>query len=199
MGRIMSSSTGTLVLHCALESAKDGGKTGHLHILASLSGTIKDATLVVRSGELLGCNYLGKIGKEAVRVLLQADALKALFVRHDVSKFTPHSGMPSLEDILRELHYSQPAESVKPHPTKQVLPKAYNGGTGKLNRAAEILTTVIGEEEARQQIGNLMKQYSTEGDAEDFVGACIDLASLYVGEPTAMLMFDEIAVQLAEN
>lgn len=199
MGSIMSSSTGSLVLHRALESAKDGSKTGHLHILAKLSGTVKDATLVVKSGELLGCNYLGKVGKEAVSVLLQADPLKALFVRHDISKFTPHSGIPSLESILRELHHSQPAESVKPHPSKQVLSTANDRGSGKLNRAAEILTVVIGEEDARQQIGSIMKQYSTEDDVEGFVGACIDLATLYVGEQTARLMFDEIAVQLAET
>lgn len=199
MGGIMSSSTGSLVLYRAIESAKDGSKTGHLHILAKLSGTVKDATLIVKSGELLGCNYFGKVGKEAVRVLLQADALKALFVRHDISKFTPHSGIPSLEGILGELHHSQPAESVKPHPTKQVLPNTYNGGTGTLNRAAEILTSVIGEEEARQQIGSIMKQYPTEDDAEDFMRACIDLAALYVGEPTARQMFDDMAVQLAET
>lgn len=194
----MSGTTGAMVLHYALESAKNGGKTGHLHIITSLSGTVKDATLVVKSGELLGCSYLGKVGMEAVRVLLQADALKALFVRHDVSKFTPQSGIPSVEDILRELHYSQPAESVKQQATKHASPKTYNTRAGKLNRAAEILTTVIGEEEARQQVGNIMKKYSSEDDAEDFVEACIDLATSYVGEMTARLMFDEIAVQVAE-
>jgi hypothetical protein len=195
----MSSITGSMVLHGALVSAKDEGKTGHLHILASLSGTVKDATLVVKSGELLGCNYFGKVGKEAVRILLQANALKALFVRHDVSRFTPHSGIPSVEDILRELHNCQSDESVKQQPTKQASPKTFYTDAGKLNRAAEILTTVIGEEETRLQIRDIMKKYSTEDEAEHVVEACIDLASSYVGEMTARLMFDEIAVQAAET
>ena len=194
----MSSSAGSLVLHYALESAKDGGKTGHLHILAKLSGTVKDATLIIKSGELLGCTYLGKIGREAVRFLLQADALKALFVRHDVSKFTPHSGIPSVEDILRELHDSLPPEPVKQPPIIRTSPKTDNTRAGKINRAAEILTTVIGEEEARLQVTNIMKRYSTEDDAENFVEACIYLAASYVGEMTARLMFDELAVQSAE-
>lgn len=187
-----------LVLHSALESAKGERKTGNIHVLAKFSGAIKNAILVVHSGELVGCNYLGKVGKEAIRVLLQAVALKALFVRHDVSDFTPQSGIPSLEDILRELHKAQPAESAAQQSSRQTIPKAYTGCAGKSNRAAEILASVIGEEEARLQIRRIMKQYSAEDGIEEFIEACIDLATSYVGEQIARAMFEEIADQATE-
>ena len=188
-----------LVLHSALESARGERKTGNIHVLTQISGSIKNAILVVHSGELVGCNYLGKVGREAVRGLLQAVALKALFVRHDVSEFTPQSGIPSLEDILRELHSAQPAESAAQQSTKQTIPKAYTGRAGKSNRAAEILATVVGEEEARLQVRNIMKQYSAEDGIEEFIEACIDLATSYVGEQIARAMFEEIAVQATES
>jgi len=198
MGFMSTTATDSLVLHYALESAKDKRKTGHIHIIASLSGSVKDAILVVKSGELVGCNYFGMVGKEAVRVLLQADALKSLFVRHDVSKFTPHSGIPSVEEILHKLHHIHPAESAVQQSTKQAIPETHNKG-GKLHWAAEILATVVGEEEARIQIRDIMKQYSIEDDAEDFIEACIDLATMYVGEQTARLMFEEVSSSVTET
>ncbi len=194
-----TTATDSLVLHYALESAKDKRKTGRLHIIASLSGSVKDAILVVKSGELVGCNYVGMVGKEAVRVLLQADALKSLFVRHDVSKFTPHSGIPSVEEILHQLHSIHPAESAVQQSTKQAQPGTHKKGGGKLHWAAEILATVIGEEEARIQIRDIRKQYSIEDDVEDFIEACIDLATMYVGEQTARLMFEEISNSVIET
>ncbi|MDH3438461.1 MAG: hypothetical protein OEN48_15925, partial [Betaproteobacteria bacterium] len=72
------STANALVLNYALESAKDERKTGNLHVLARLSGSVQNALLVVKSGELIGCSYFDRVGKDAVRMLVQAVALKAI-------------------------------------------------------------------------------------------------------------------------
>ncbi|MDH3410972.1 MAG: hypothetical protein OEM98_00660, partial [Gammaproteobacteria bacterium] len=119
-------------------------------------------------------------------------ALKAIFVRRDISEFTPHPGIPSVEDILSELHSSQLAESAVQQPVKQSTPVAHPRDAGNLRLATDILATVIGEDEARLQTREIMKRHSPDDDVEEFVEACIALAAPFVGEHIAVMMFEEI-------
>ena len=146
---VMSNTHNVLILKYALTSAKYGKKTGNLHVFASLGGSLKNAILVVESGELIGCRYLDKVGKSAVRDLLQAVIVKTLFIQRDISGFKPHLGMPSIEEILSRLRSSQSADSAVQQPSNQSTPLVRPRSTGNLRRAAVFLANVIGEEYSR--------------------------------------------------
>ena len=189
----MGNAYNAFMLRQALTSAKYERKTGNLHVFTSFSGSLKNAILVVESGELIGCRYLDEVGKSAVRVLLQAVIVKTLFIQRDISGFTPHLGTPSIEEILSRLRSSQSADSAVQQPSNQSTPLVRPRSTGNLRRAAVFLANVIGEDKARQQVLEVTKQLSPDDNAEEFVETCIDLAASSVGEPKARMMFEEMS------
>lgn len=165
----MGNTNNAFILRQALTSAKYESKTGNLHVFTSVSGSLKNAMLVVESGELICCNYLDKIGKNAVRDLLQAVIVKTLFIQRDISGFTPHQGIPSIEDILLELRSSQSADSAVQQPTHQSTPLVRPRSAGYLRRAAEFLGNVMDEDKARLQIQDIIKQLTPDDNVEKFL------------------------------
>ena len=164
----MGNAYNAFMLRQALTSAKYERKTGNLHVFTSFSGSLKNAILVVESGELIGCRYLDEVGKSAVRVLLQAVIVKTLFIQRDISGFTPHLGTPSIEEILSRLRSSQSADSVVQQPSSQSTPLVRPRSTGYLRRAAEFLGNVIDEDRTSLKIQEIATQFSPDDGVEEF-------------------------------
>ena len=165
----MDNANNTFMLRRALTSAKYEKKTGNLHVLTSLNGSLKNAILVVKSGELIGCSYLDTIGKNAFRDLLQAVIVKTLFIQREISEFTPHQDMLSIGKFLAKVHSSQSAESVVQQPSHQSTPVVPPRSASYIRQATEFLGGVIGKDKARRQVQEIAKQHSPEHAIEEYL------------------------------
>jgi len=165
----MGSTNNAFTFRQALTSAKFERKTGNLHVFTSVSGTLKNAMFVVRSGELICCNYLDKISKNAVHDLLQSVIVKTLFIQRDISGFTPHQGIPSIDDIVIKLLSGQSANSVVQQPAHQSTPLVRPRNAGYLRRVADFLGNVIDEDKARLQIQEITNQFMPDDEVEKFL------------------------------
>ena len=187
----MNNANQVALFNKALRSSADDRKSGNLHVFSRLQGSLKNAVLVFKSGELIGCSFVGKVGSDAIRALLRGVIVKSTFIPRDNSQFVAQQGLPSIRDILHELHTLQTAEQQKQQSGKRPSPKLSTRSLAVKNQMVDTLAQVIGDDQAKQQTQEIAKRISPDTQTEQFVEACMDLAASYVGEHTARILFSE--------